>query len=181
MDESDFLTANPVYLVCGLYVRSERCIPDLTPAESGNADVDITFQGHPESLRFGECQKLRYSSNELALTGEPAVRLWEVSSPALLYNLVYGDGTKFVIDRAGSRVWATWGRESTFEDTLTYLLGPVLGFVLRLRGVTCLHASAIAIDGVAIALTGPGGAGKSTAAAKFAAMGYPVLSDDIAT
>ena len=25
----------------------------------------------------------------------------------------------------------------------TYLLGPVLGLVLRLRGITCLHASAI--------------------------------------
>jgi hypothetical protein len=37
------------------------------------------------------------------------------------------------------------------------------------------------VDGVAIALTGAGGAGKSTAAAQFAAMGYPVLSDDIAT
>jgi hypothetical protein len=57
----------------------------------------------------------------------------------------------------------------------------VLGFLLRLRGVTCLHASAIAIDGVAIALAGPAGAGKSTAAAQFASMGYPVLSDDIST
>jgi len=55
----------------------------------------------------------------------------------------------------------------------------VLGFVLRLRGVTCLHASAIAIDGVAIALAGVAGAGKSTAAAQFASMGYPILSDDI--
>jgi hypothetical protein len=181
MGESNSSPPNPTYSVCGLHVRSQRPIPDLVLAESGNADVEFAFQEHPESLRFGERQKLRYSSNEMAPSGEPAVRLWEISCPSLLYSLVYGDGTKFVIDRAGSRVWATWGRESTFEDTLTYLLGPVLGFVLRLRGVTCLHASAIAIDGVAIALTGPGGAGKSTAAAQFASMGYPVLSDDIAT
>ena len=181
MGESDSLPANSTYFVCGLHVRSERRIPDLIPAESCDADVEITFQEHPESLQFGERRKLRYSSSELAPSGGAAVRLWEISSPFLLYSLVYGDGTKFVIDRAGSRVWATWGRESTFEDTLTYLLGPVLGFVLRLRGATCLHASAIAIDGVAIALTGPGGAGKSTAAAQFASMGYPVLSDDIAT
>src|ERR1700687_479146 len=181
MGESDSLPLNSTYFVCGLHVRSERRIPDLIPTESGRADVQITFQEHPESLRFGERQKLRHSSNELAPSGEPAVRLWEISSASLLYKLLYGDGTKFVIDRAGSRVWATWGSESTFEDTLTYLLGPVLGFVLRLRGVTCLHASAIAIDGVAIALMGPGGAGKSTAAAQFASMGYPVLSDDITT
>ncbi len=35
------------------------------------------------------------------------------------------------------------------------LLGLILGFVLRLRGVTCLHASAIAVRDRAIALLGP--------------------------
>ncbi len=181
MGESGSLPPNLTYSVCGLRVQADRCIPDLVPSESGSSDVEFTFQEHPNCLRFGEQQTLRYSSKELALNGEPVVRLWETASPSLLYQLVYADGTKFVIDAAGSRVWATWARESTFEDTLTYLLGPVLGFLLRLRGVTCLHASAIAIDGVAIALTGPAGAGKSTAAAQFASIGYPILSDDIAT
>ncbi len=61
----------------------------------------------------------------------------------------------------------------------TYLLGPVIGFVLRLRGATCLHASAIVVDNQAIALVGVAGAGKSTTAAAFAERGYAVLSDDI--
>lgn len=182
MRVSDSSSPSPTYSVCGLLVRSDRHIPDLipAPAEFSSADVEITFQQHPESSRF-EQQALRYSSNQLAPNGEPTVRLWEIASQALLYQLVYGDGTKFVIDQAGSKVWASWASESTFEDTLTYLLGPVLGFVLRVRGLTCLHASAVAIDGVAIALAGPAGAGKSTAAAQFAGMGYPVLSDDVAT
>jgi hypothetical protein len=183
---SDSSSPSTTYFVCGLHVRSDRHIPDLiaipVAAEFGSADVEITFQEHPESSRF-ERQTLRYSSNQVAPNGEPAVRLWEIASSSLclLYQLVYGDGTKFVIDEAGSKVWASWASESTFEDTLTYLLGPVLGFVLRLRGVTCLHASAVAIDGVAVALAGPAGAGKSTTAAQFAGMGYQVLSDDIAT
>src|SRR5262249_22183040 len=67
----------------------------------------------------------------------------------------------------------------TLEDTATYLLGPVLGFILRLRGVTCLHASAVAICDQAIAILGPAGAGKSTTAASFARAGYKVLTDDI--
>jgi len=188
MRVSDSSSPSPTYSVCGLRVRSDRHIPDLVPvpvsvsAEFGNADVEITFQEHPESSRF-EQQTLRYSSDQSGSNGEPTVRLWEIASSSLclLYHLVYGDGTKFVIDEAGSKVWASWASESTFEDTLTYLLGPVLGFVLRLRGVTCLHASVVAIDGVAVALAGPAGAGKSTAAAQFAGMGYPVLSDDIAT
>jgi len=181
MGQSKHLPPNPTYSFCGLCLRSDRCIPDLIPAESADADVEITFREHPEDLRSQEQQTLRYASHEFGLSGEPAVRLWEIASPSLLYQLVYADGTTFVIDEAGSRVWATWAAESTFEDTLIYLLGPVVGFLLRLRGVTCLHASAIAIDGAAIALAGPGGAGKSTAAAQFASMGYPILSDDIVT
>jgi len=181
MGPSHSASLNSTYFVCGLRVRSDRWIPDLLPADSAATDVEIAFEEHPDSFRFGERRKLRYSSNETALSGESRVRLWEIESSALLYQLVYQDGTKFVIDEVGSKVWATWAAESTFEDTLTYLLGPVLGFILRLRGVTCLHASAVAIDGVAIALVGPAGAGKSTAAAQFACMGYPVLSDDIVT
>ena len=44
---------------------------------------------------------------------------------------------------------------------------------------SCLHASAVAIEGRAVAIVGPSGAGKSSTAAAFARLGYPVLSDDI--
>jgi hypothetical protein len=93
--------------------------------------------------------------------------------------LLYRDGTQFIVDCQGTQLWATWPDDLTLEDTATYLLGPVLGFVLRLREVTCLHASAVAIDGKAIAFLGAAGAGKSTTVAAFAKMGYPVLSDDV--
>jgi hypothetical protein len=72
-----------------------------------------------------------------------------------------------------------WPENYAFEDATTYLLGPVLGFILRLRGITCLHASAIAVGGQAIAVVGFPGAGKSTTAAAFARCGYCVLSDDV--
>ncbi|HEX4784357.1 MAG TPA: hypothetical protein VH350_08440 [Candidatus Sulfotelmatobacter sp.] len=179
MGESNPLPPNPAYSVCGLILRSERRIPGLISAESSHADVEIRFQDHPDSLYFHERQIERYVSKQLTSNGEPLVRLWEIASRAPLYHLVYGDGTRFVIDQAGSQLWAAWTAETTFDNTLIYLLGPVLGFVLRLRGISCLHASAIAIDGFAIALAGVAGAGKSTAAAQFASMDYPILSDDI--
>ena len=96
------------------------------------------------------------------------------------YRLLYSDGTEFIVDRTGTRIWATWPDTLTLEDMATYLLGPVLGFVLRLRGITCLHASAVAIGDQAIAFLGTAGAGKSTAAVAFAERGYPALSDDVA-
>jgi hypothetical protein len=95
-------------------------------------------------------------------------------------GLFYSDGARFAIDLEGRKVLADWPENYAFEDACTYLLGPVLAFVLRLRGVTCLHASAVVVDGRAIVLFGPAGAGKSTTAAAFALKGYSVLSDDVA-
>ena len=55
----------------------------------------------------------------------------------------------------------------------------VLGLLLRLRGVTCLHASAVALADHAIAFVGSEGAGKSTTAALMARKGCAVISDDV--
>jgi hypothetical protein len=60
-----------------------------------------------------------------------------------------------------------------------YLLGPVLSYLLRRRGVLSLHASAVVVNGAAVAFCGFGGAGKSTLAAAFATAGHQVLSDDV--
>jgi hypothetical protein len=110
--------------------------------------------------------------------GTPSLKISRLKDGAY-FHLKYCDGTQFVVDHQGTQIWATWSSELTLEDTATYLLGPVLGFVLRLRGITCLHASAIAVGGLAIALVGPAGVGKSTTAAAFARQGYPVLAEDI--
>jgi hypothetical protein len=112
--------------------------------------------------------------------GEPALRVFRLLDGEY-FRFDYADETQFVIDRSGSEVWAEWSAPLTLEDTATYLLGPVLGFVMLLRGIVCLHASAIAIGNEAIALLGPAGVGKSTTAAAFAERGYSVLAEDVVT
>ena len=94
------------------------------------------------------------------------------------YRIEYCDGTCVIVDARGERVWAR-GAVADVEDTAMYLLGPVLGFVLRLRGVNCLHASAVAIDGRACAFVGASGSGKSSIAAAFARAGFRAVSDDV--
>lgn len=178
--ESHLLPLKFDYSVCGLRLRSDRFIPDLIPAENCKADVEISFHEHPQSRQFG-LPTVQYTSRDLTPSGLPIVTLSAIVFPSDLYMLLYADGTQFVIDTEGSKVWATWANGSSFEDTLTYLLGPVLGFILRLRDVPCLHASSIAVNGAAIALAGPGGSGKSTLAAQFASLGFSVLADDIVT
>ena len=106
------------------------------------------------------------------------LRIWSIAGGKFC-RLDYADGTQFWLDRDGAEVWATWRENSTIEDTATYLIGPVLGRLLRLRGVTCLHASAVAFGEQAVAFVGPAGAGKSTTAAALALRGHAILSDDV--
>jgi hypothetical protein len=102
-----------------------------------------------------------------------------VSPGGEYFCFFYGDGARFGVERGGGQVWADWPDNYTLEDACTYLLGPVIGFVLRLRGITCLHASAVAVGEQAIGLVGLPGAGKSTTAAAFARSGFPVIADDV--
>jgi hypothetical protein len=95
------------------------------------------------------------------------------------FELTYADGTQFVIDQAAHRVWGTFSPPLTLEDFAVYLRGPIMGFVLRRRGVIALHGSALFL-GNAVVLCGPSESGKSTTAAAMGLRGTPVLSDDIA-
>ncbi|MDJ1180896.1 hypothetical protein PJF56_18710 [Roseofilum sp. BLCC_M91] len=119
-----------------------------------------------------------YESDERDEQGKPCLQVYKAQETGY-FQLSYTDGSQFFINPDGTQVWTTCPDHLSIEDTATYLLGPVLGFVLRLRGITCLHASAIAVGQEAIAFVGDSGAGKSTTAAAFAKLGYPILSDDI--
>jgi hypothetical protein len=60
-----------------------------------------------------------------------------------------------------------------------HLVGRVLPFVSTLRGLEPWHASAVAIDGHAVALAGQSGVGKSTLAAQLMLDGAELLADDV--
>jgi hypothetical protein len=54
-----------------------------------------------------------------------------------------------------------------------------LGLILHQRGVLTLHASAVLINGVAMAFAGPKMVGKSTLAAAMVERGHTIISDDV--
>ncbi len=170
------------YSVFGLLLRSNLQIPGLPLVNSSVdfPDVEIHLGVPPDFDKdlSHSSEKLTYVSSETRESGEPALRVWQVAAGNFL-RLAYGDGTQFWLDRKGNAVWAAWSGPSSLEDTASYLLGPILGLLLRLRGVICLHASAVAFEDRCVAFLGSEGAGKSTTAAAFARQGYAVISDDV--
>ncbi|HEX2201924.1 MAG TPA: hypothetical protein VHG91_01435 [Longimicrobium sp.] len=169
------------YLLYGLRAETDRPLPGLAPEPwEGAPDLRIWLGSVPAGV-FGPSSPERpwLLADRAPAPGEdPTLRAWRAAD-GTAYRLAYADGVEVRVDAAGGRVACTWPPSLTLEDAATYLLGPACGFVLRLRGVTALHASAVALGGAAIALCGPAGAGKSTTAAAFAARGRPVLSDDV--
>jgi hypothetical protein len=170
------------YSFFGLLLRSNLEIPGVNPADqfTTQSDVEVRFGIAPFSTEEDttHTEELTYVSSDTNVIGEPALRIWNVKQGAFV-RLEYEDGTQFWLDRKRENIWATWPPASSIENAASYLLGPVLGLVLRLRGVTCLHASAVAFKGRSVAFVGQMGAGKSTTAAAFAHQGYGVITDDI--
>jgi hypothetical protein len=173
---------NFFHTVFGLLLRSNLSIPGLTPerASAKSPDVEVHFGVLPGAICDSQntVEELVYASSYLAESGEPALKTWKIASGAFL-RLDYFDGTQFWLDPEGTAVWAVWPATQSLEDVATYLLGPVLGLLLRLRGVPCLHASAVTFGESTVAFAGSEGKGKSTTAAALASRGHAVISDDI--
>jgi len=170
------------YTAFGLSLRSSQTIPGLTPSDhrSSSPDIDIHLASQPVVLEptTESRDELYYISPETDERGEPAFRIWRTADKALL-RMDYFDGVRFWLRRDGTAVWCTWPADFTVRDAAVYLLGPILGVLLRLRGVTCLHASAVVLGDQVVAFAGPPGAGKSTTATALGCRGHAIISDDI--
>jgi hypothetical protein len=168
------------HVVYGLRVAANLALPGL-PARPDLEGCDVLI--HLKDWAsfptiFPESTEILYTSLKDAASDQPNLRVGLLPGGSY-FAFFYRDGVKFAVERHGSEIWGDWPENYTLEDACTYLIGPVIGFVLRLRGMTCLHASAVAIGERAIALMGFPGAGKSTTAAAFAQRGFRVLADDV--
>lgn len=170
--------AIPDYAIYGLTLRADRALAGLYPAGPGTTPAVTVHLGAPApwaAAAADDAKVIHTSAND---PDHPVVEVsWSSSRGGM--KMRYVDDTEFHVSADGRDVWATWQPPMTLADTMVYLLGPVLGFVLRQQGVLALHASANVIDSRAAAFCGPRGAGKSTTAAAFAQAGFAALSDDV--
>ena len=170
------------YRAYGVGIDSTSEIPGLNPCQHEISGLRLRLETGPEPVwaKRGREFPGRVISHlpECERTADPSFVLTQHSG-GQCYQLAYSDGTRFVVNGATDRVWGTFQAPLTHEDLATYFLGPIMGFLLRQRGITCLHASGVELQGQAVAFSGHAGYGKSTTAAALALRGTPVITEDI--
>jgi hypothetical protein len=169
------------HVIYGLRIRTNQSLPGIprTENDQGTSTLRLHLKEPPGfPWAYDVPIEFFYSSKDPDSTEPPNLRVGTING-GRFFIFVYSDGVRFAIEREGREVWADFPDGYSLEDVSTYLLGPVMGFVLRLRDITCLHASAVVVADYAIALAGFAGSGKSTLAAVFGRRGFPILSDDV--
>jgi hypothetical protein len=171
-----------LYSVFGLNLDSD--LPLAASGSSSGQHADITFTAEWSADSRRRCQKpgeaVWYQSTWIDdASGAPGLVVYRSDADAG-YRMCYGDGMEFGIDAEARRIIGRAPAPATVADVVSYLTGPVLGIVLRIRGVVALHASAIEVNGRAVLLGGAACSGKSTSAAALAGRGFKVITEDIA-
>ena len=143
-------------------MASQVALPALTSAED---------EGEPEMvLRLGEVaerlEETSWSSPflEIGRDGDVLARI--------------GDRVRFHV-REGREIVLQTDHPEDGAEIETHLSSLIAGIVLHQREALALHASAVAIEGQAVAFAGASGVGKSTIASALALRGYPLLADDV--
>ena len=159
----------------GLIVSANQRLPGFVAAtDQQRPDVRIHLAVQPH---WHDASNIPvYAADHVDARNVPSVR---VSRSPEGFHFQYADQTRIWIHASGTDVWCTWPASASLDDTSTYLCGPILGFLIRIRGALALHASAVQIGGGAIGFVGAHGAGKSTLAAALGTAGCPVMTDDV--
>lgn len=150
----EIFTPKNMYIYTGyhLCIHSEVPLPDLAPAE-GDADVTV---------RLGSLSHLSQTD-----TNRGNCVLGELEG---IGKLLVTDGKTILIDPL----------PGVTETMLApNILGAGMSVILRQRGLLVLHASAVAMNGKAVAFMGGSGWGKSTLAKALHDQGHQLITDDV--
>lgn len=162
------------YRYHGLVLGVDLPLPRLSRTEAETCDVQIIV------LEAGELPR-----GDLPwLMPYPPREVWRAQAAEGAWLRIRYDNddewAEFVINPDGSGVWVGRAEHVPWPDVCELLLGPVFSCLLAQRGVTCVHAAVVRVDGRVVALVGPSGAGKSTTTTAFLQRGATLISDDVA-
>lgn len=146
------------YAAYGLSIQSALPLAELIQTEHGN-DVLISLEA-PRPL-----DEISSTGRELQLSREDAI-------------LKLRNVGQFRV-RNGHEITVVPVPEADQRGIEIYILVVLLPIILYQRGFFLLHASAVEIDGCAVAFVGQPGQGKSSTAAALNRRGHMLISDDV--
>jgi hypothetical protein len=147
------------YSAYGLTIGSDFSIPEFVASADVPPDVVIRLERNEPAVG------LTAQDGCVALGPEDA-------------TLAFGRAAAFHI-RAGREIVVTPVPGAELSLVRLYLVGKVMATLLYQRGFLVLHASAVEIEGKAVAFMGTSGFGKSSLAASLYACGNTVIADDV--
>lgn len=162
----------PIYELHGLHIRSEVAL-HAPVCQTDSPDLDVRWGEDcaiPDQLPAGRV---------LATLSLADGRGYTHMDTGTGYALCFHQTCEFRTDyhRRLIRVHLAPNVEPGIVPLL--LVGNVVAALLTLSGECVLHASAVEIDGVALAFVGSSGMGKSTLAALLCASGARLITDDV--
>lgn len=149
------------YRICGLSVASDIYLPGLI-AGVPDCPPQVT-------IRRGEVPEALHEPTQVGPT-------WQIAGKQFLLDVP--NVARFLLNNGNQIVFAP-ETEASSEDVPIFILGTVFGILLHQREQIVLHASAVEVNGKAIAFCGSSGAGKSTLAAALVQRGYRLITDDV--
>lgn len=158
------------YEIYGLCVRSPVPLPGRRLSGPQDASLDLAWESDEYFSRVRRRAPLA-----------PGGVDWfsHVHLPDGADYLVWHDLFEFVVSRNGRNIACRQLKNGRAEAFQTYLLGQVLSFAMLRQGIEPLHATAVAIEDVAVAFVGDCGLGKSSLGASFLQAGHRLLTDDL--
>ena len=157
------------YAAFGGVLCSELEFPELTPRVCDRVDWTLRVSNEaPPAVALEPIGERQLAIERYRLARSPSGLRLEYSHAGAFD--ISADGTEIV-----------WYRrpDAQLELVRAIALGSVLALALELAGLLCLHGSAVAIGGRAVAFVGPKHHGKSTLATALTAAGARLIGDDL--
>lgn len=163
----------PIYRQCGLRMRSEVAL-DLPPTDEPDFDVDVRWG--PDTVE----SSVRPPGAVVACYETDPDDWWYVATQSDAgYRIRFSGCGEFLVSLDLRSIEVRADRSGRPELLPILLAGTVSALLLRLRGTTVLHASAVAVEDRALAFIGQSGRGKSTMATLMCLGGGELITDDV--
>ncbi len=168
------------YSLYGLTLRSNRALPMLEEVPESAPDVVVDFQSTDRQMP-AEGAQLRFALPLRLVSGRSPLETWGLANDSgyWLRSMIGSVWAEYFLANDGSRIEVMVREDTPLASLLPPFLGLAIPLVLRLRGVTCLHASAVLVNGRVVVFAGPSEAGKSTTLLAMLRRRHIFFSDDL--